>query len=125
MLVSIVDCDKTLLALEFVVDLSPMLDTLAETLALLDSLEEGWEVSSAELDFAEAVDDDYMLDLSKNDWITWRFISCLQRSLSAWDFSTSATMLDSSNYYQAYLLSSGASANQSLYSSWSSQLFWK
>ena len=40
-LVSVVDCDKTLLALELVIDLSPMLDAIAEPLALLDSLEEG------------------------------------------------------------------------------------
>ena len=127
MLVSIVDCDKTLLALELVVDLSPMLDAIAEPIALLDSLEEGWEVSSADLDFAEAVDDDSMPGLSKNDWITWRFISCLQGSLPAWDFSKSATMLDSLNTFlhnlHLSLVSSGASANQSLYSSWSSQLF--
>ena len=37
-LVSIVDCDKTLLALELVVDLIPMLDVIAEPLAPLDPL---------------------------------------------------------------------------------------
>ena len=40
-LVSIADCDKTLLALELVVDLSPMLDAIVEPLVLLDPLEEG------------------------------------------------------------------------------------
>ena len=41
MLVSIVDCDKTLLAFELVVDLSPMLDATGQPLALLNPLEEG------------------------------------------------------------------------------------
>ena len=41
MLVSIVDCDKTLLARELVVDLSPMLDAIVEPPALLGPLEEG------------------------------------------------------------------------------------
>ena len=41
MLVSIVDCDKTLLALELMVDLSPMFDVIVEPLARLDPLEEG------------------------------------------------------------------------------------
>ena len=40
MLVSIVDCDKTLLALELVVDLSPMLDFIVEELSLLNPLQE-------------------------------------------------------------------------------------
>ena len=42
MLVSIVDYDKTLLALECVYNLSPMLDAIIEPLALLYPLEEGW-----------------------------------------------------------------------------------
>ena len=42
MLVSIVDYDKTLLALECVFNLSPMLDAIIEPLALLYPLEEGW-----------------------------------------------------------------------------------
>ena len=41
MLVSIVDCKKILLALELMVDLSPMLDVIIEPLALLGPLEEG------------------------------------------------------------------------------------
>ena len=41
MLASIYDCDKTLLALKLVVDLSPMLNVIVELLALLDPLEEG------------------------------------------------------------------------------------
>ena len=69
MLVSMVDCDKTLLALELVVELSTVLDAIVEPLALLDPLEESWEVSSFESDFAEVVDDDFMLSLSKNYWI--------------------------------------------------------
>ena len=40
MLVSMVDCDKTLLALELVVELSTVLDAIVEPLALLDPLEE-------------------------------------------------------------------------------------
>ena len=81
-LVSIADCDKTLLALELVTDLSPMLDAIVEPLALLDSFEDRWEVSLVESNFAEAVDDDFMPSLSKNDQIAWRFfISCLWRSL--------------------------------------------
>ena len=39
MLVSIVDYDKTLLALELVVDISPMLDAVVEPFGLLDPLE--------------------------------------------------------------------------------------
>ena len=69
MLVSMVDCDKTLLALELVVELSTVLDAIVEPLALLDPLEESWEVSSFESDFAEVVDDNFMLSLSKNYWI--------------------------------------------------------
>ena len=41
MLVSIVDCDKSLLALEVVIDLLPMLNAIVEPLVLLDPLEEG------------------------------------------------------------------------------------
>ena len=40
MLVSIINCDKTLLAPELVVDLSPMPDAIVQPLALLDPLEE-------------------------------------------------------------------------------------
>ena len=40
MLVSIVYCEKTLLALELVVDLSPRLDAIVEPLAILNSLQE-------------------------------------------------------------------------------------
>ena len=69
MLVSIIDCKKILLALELMVDLSPMLDVIIEPLALLGPLEEGWEVSSVESDFAEVVDDDFMPGFSKNDLI--------------------------------------------------------
>ena len=39
-LVSIVNCDKTLLALELVVDLSPMRDAVVEPLALIDPRKE-------------------------------------------------------------------------------------
>ena len=66
MLVSIVDCDQTLLAFELVVDLSPMLDATGQPLALLNPLEEGWEVSSAE---SEVFNDDFMPGLSKNNRI--------------------------------------------------------
>ena len=77
MLVSIVDCDKTLLALELMVDLSPMLDVIVEPLARLDPLEEGWEVSSVESDIAEVADDDFMPGLSKNDWMKgFLFLIC-------------------------------------------------
>ena len=41
MIVSIVDCDKTLLALEHVIELSPMLNAIVEPLALLDPIQEG------------------------------------------------------------------------------------
>ena len=69
MLVSIVDCDKTLLAFELVIDLSPVLDATVQPLALLNPLEEGWEVSSAESDFAEVFSDDFRLGLSENNRI--------------------------------------------------------
>ena len=84
MLVSIINCDKTLLAPELVVDLSPMPDAIVQPLALLDPLEEDWEFSSVEPDFAEVVDDDFLPGLLKNDSIAWRFfISCLWRFLLA------------------------------------------
>ena len=77
MLVSIVDCDKTLLALEHVVELSPMLDAIVESLALLDPIPEGWQVSSVESDFAKIVHNDFMQVLSKDNWIPWKMlISC-------------------------------------------------
>ena len=41
MLISVVDCEKTLLVLELAVDLSPMLDAIVEPLSLLDSLAKG------------------------------------------------------------------------------------
>ena len=69
MLVSIVDCDKTLLAFELMADLSPMFDAIVQPIALLNPLEEGWEVSSVESDFAEVFNDDFMPGLSKNDRI--------------------------------------------------------
>ena len=69
MLVSIVDCDKTLLAFELVIDLSPVLDATVQPLALLNPLEEDWEVSSAESDFAEVFSDDFRLGLSENNRI--------------------------------------------------------
>ena len=130
MLVSIVDCDKNLLALELVVDLSPMLDFIVEELSLLNPLQESWQVSSVESDFAAFVDDDFMQGLSKDNQIYWRiFIFCLWRSLWAWDFRASAAMF---NFLSTFLknvhlklVPSDASANQSLYSSWSSHLFWK
>ena len=130
MLVSIVDCDKTLLALELVVDLSPMLDFIVEELSLLNPLQESWQVSSVESDFAAFVDDDFMQGLWKDNQIYWRiFIFCLWRSLWAWDFRASAAMF---NFLSTFLknvhlklVPSDASANQSLYSSWSSHLFWK
>ena len=110
---------KTLLALELVVDLSRKLGAIVEPLALPDPLEEGWEVSSVELDFAEAADDDFMPGLSKNDRIAWRFfISYLYRSLSAWNFRASAPMFDTLNTFlhnlHVALASSGASSYQSL-----------
>ena len=40
MLVSIVYCEKSLLALELVVDLSPRLDAIVEPLAILNSIQE-------------------------------------------------------------------------------------
>ena len=83
MLLSTIDCDKTLLALELVVDLSPMLNVIVELLALLYLLEECGEVSSVESDFAEVADDDFMPSLLKNDQITQIFfISCFWHSLS-------------------------------------------
>ena len=55
-----------------------MLNVIVELLELLHSLEEGWEVSSVESDFAEVVDDDFMPGLSENDPIAWKkFISYL------------------------------------------------
>ena len=76
MLVSIVYCEKTLLALELVVDLSPRLDAIVEPLAILNSLQEDWQVSSVESDFIEFVDDDFMQGLPKDNRISWRiFIS--------------------------------------------------
>ena len=65
MLVSNIDCDKTFLAIKLVVDLSPMVVTIVEPFALLDPLEEGWDISSVESDFAEIVDDDFVPGLSK------------------------------------------------------------
>ena len=67
-LVSIVNCDKTLLALELVVDLSPMRDAIVEPLALLDPRKEGWEISSVESDFAESVNDDFITEFIKK-WL--------------------------------------------------------
>ena len=76
MLVSIVYCEKTLLALELVVDLSPRLDAIVEPLAILNSLREDWQVSSVESAFIEFVDDDFMQGLPKDNRISWRiFIS--------------------------------------------------
>ena len=77
MLISIVDSDKTLLALKLLVDSSPMFDVIVEPLAWLDPLEEGWEVSSVESDIAEVADDDFMPGLSKNDWMKdFLFLIC-------------------------------------------------
>ena len=42
-----------------------MLDATVDPLALLGPLQEGWEVSSVELDFAEVADDDFMPGLLK------------------------------------------------------------
>ena len=76
MLVSIVYCEKSLLALELVVDLSPRLDAIVEPLAILNSIQEDWQVSSVESDFIEFVDDDFMQGLPKDNRISWRiFIS--------------------------------------------------
>ena len=97
------------------VDLSPMLEAIVEPLARLDPLGEDWEVSSVESEFAEVVDDDFMPGLSKNDRMKKKFISCLWRSLSAWDFRASAAMFDKLNTFldnlHLALVSSGASAN--------------
>ena len=41
MLVLSFDCNKTLVALKLVVELSPMLDIIVEPLALIDLLKEG------------------------------------------------------------------------------------
>ena len=61
---------------------SPMLDDTVEPLALLDPLEEGWEV------FVKK-------------WLNRLkiFISCLRRSLPARDLRESAVMLDSMNTF--------------------------
>ena len=71
MLVLSFDCNKTLLALKLVVELSPMLDIIVEPLALIDLLKEGWVVSSVESDFAEVTDDDFVPGLSKINRINW------------------------------------------------------